>query len=879
MPSPPMLYGTAWKGHRTAALVEQAIRAGFRGIDTACQPKHYHQPGVGDALVAVTQDGTVSRKDLWIQTKYTPIGGQDLNKPLPLATSLRELKTDYLDALVLHSPLQTKREHREVWTAFENAVDDGKVRHLGISNIYDATYLAWIFETARIKPSIVQNRFYADVDYAADILPLCAQQGADLQTFWTLTGNPQLLAHPSLAALARAYESPSLSPAFALYEFLMRSASLAPGERGRVVPLDGTTDEDRMRLAVEVVRKVEERKDLKTCEMDEAGPSGGHRAPSAPPQPAAAPPARRIRHGALGPATDVLTPAQYAQHVEQALEKAQQKVQEIKGTWERMGAEESSRTKGRCSVSDLLDEASKLYDDPWTRPDLQQWVESRWIPSAPNRKKGEHDVDDDGAEDGAEPDVGSPVPLDKVVGAKLPDQPDLQTVLDEAVGTGLNLYKAPQVRPFARKTRLFDYNALFALRPTTRDAPPPSPADPLAHLVYTITFHSLPGPKTGHTQARSARQVLKCLGSTTLQQLRDELTIASETVPAEDALARNGEDSTAGDSADENEEAEDDTAPRRVAMTGTFGGGQGEEETEHVRWLDEPMRSGAAFVAEGQVYGANEEGVLDYADWIIESVDELKWSETAVEAVKNDADTGADAAPEDLLVDPALLAAGAANTAMAADDGALPAASAAAPQRPTRHVKPALQKGAPIQDAKLGAIPLRIGQPYLFVQQGNAEHVWTVDEVRYLHPSDPDPFPPQGINPRSNAYKHFRCPYPITTFLSRTASQPKCRLCDRDPGVLHVLEDELAGETPAVLCRTCFEALHPVPKEVRRKRAAAEEARAAEEAKKVKGKGKAKAKGKAVEEPKDMQQMAEPVPDDEREGLEGVQVVPLLAGS
>lgn len=45
MPSPPMLYGTAWKGHRTAALVEQAIRAGFRGVDTACQPKvHLYRP-------------------------------------------------------------------------------------------------------------------------------------------------------------------------------------------------------------------------------------------------------------------------------------------------------------------------------------------------------------------------------------------------------------------------------------------------------------------------------------------------------------------------------------------------------------------------------------------------------------------------------------------------------------------------------------------------------------------------------------------------------------------------------------------------------------------------------------------------------------------
>lgn len=37
----PMLYGTAWKADGTANLVYQALQAGFRGIDTAAQPRHY----------------------------------------------------------------------------------------------------------------------------------------------------------------------------------------------------------------------------------------------------------------------------------------------------------------------------------------------------------------------------------------------------------------------------------------------------------------------------------------------------------------------------------------------------------------------------------------------------------------------------------------------------------------------------------------------------------------------------------------------------------------------------------------------------------------------------------------------------------------------
>ena len=38
---PRLIYGTAWKKDATTQLVIQAVLNGFRGIDTACQPKHY----------------------------------------------------------------------------------------------------------------------------------------------------------------------------------------------------------------------------------------------------------------------------------------------------------------------------------------------------------------------------------------------------------------------------------------------------------------------------------------------------------------------------------------------------------------------------------------------------------------------------------------------------------------------------------------------------------------------------------------------------------------------------------------------------------------------------------------------------------------------
>ena len=85
---PPIVYGTAWKKERTVELVLAAVRAGFRGIDTACQPKHYNEPAVGEAIAQLAQEG-VTREQLWIQTKYTPYKGQDPDRlpykwPAPL---------------------------------------------------------------------------------------------------------------------------------------------------------------------------------------------------------------------------------------------------------------------------------------------------------------------------------------------------------------------------------------------------------------------------------------------------------------------------------------------------------------------------------------------------------------------------------------------------------------------------------------------------------------------------------------------------------------------------------------------------------------------------------------------------------------------------
>ena len=249
---PRILYGTAWKKDETETLVRTALLQGFRGIDTACQPKHYHEPGVGAGVASFLNEnassGKLVRGDLYLQTKFTPLSGQDparvpYEPKAPLAeqvrqsfeVSLRNLETDYLDCLVLHSPLPQARQSLEVWRAMESLVEARGVRQLGISNCYRLEQLEELYGSARFKPAVVQNRFYAQTGYDRGIRAFCREYGILYQSFWTLTANPQVLGHRTVRELALRH---GRTGAQILFRYLTQND---------VVPLTGTRSEGHMR--------------------------------------------------------------------------------------------------------------------------------------------------------------------------------------------------------------------------------------------------------------------------------------------------------------------------------------------------------------------------------------------------------------------------------------------------------------------------------------------------------------------------------------------------------------------------------------------------------------------------------------------------------
>jgi len=248
LPIPSFMYGTAWKEGTTAQLVELAVTSGFRAIDTANQLIHYREALVGEALLALDKQG-IKRDSLFLQTKFTPVNGQDHRTPYDASadlttqvrqsfdSSLTHLHTDYVDSYVLHGPYSRwglGESDREVWAAMEELYQSGKTKMIGISNI-TAGQLTQLCEEARIKPMVVQNRCYAARGWDREVREICQAHGIIYQGFSLLTANKEVVADPDIRAIAKRLGA---SPAQVVFRFAMHIGML---------PLTGTTSEQHMK--------------------------------------------------------------------------------------------------------------------------------------------------------------------------------------------------------------------------------------------------------------------------------------------------------------------------------------------------------------------------------------------------------------------------------------------------------------------------------------------------------------------------------------------------------------------------------------------------------------------------------------------------------
>ena len=242
------MYGTAWKKEATSQLVQLAVASGFTAIDTANQLIHYQEALVGEALQALEKKG-IKRDTLFLQTKFTSVGGQDGRTPYDasadLATqvkqsfdsSLTHLGTAYVDSYVLHAPFSRRglgEADWEVWAAMEGIYQSRKTKIIGISNV-TAGQLTQLCEQANHKPMVVQNRCFAALGWDQEVREICQANGIIYQGFSLLTANREVLADREIQAIAKRLGT---GPAQIIFRFAMQIGML---------PLTGTTSQQHMK--------------------------------------------------------------------------------------------------------------------------------------------------------------------------------------------------------------------------------------------------------------------------------------------------------------------------------------------------------------------------------------------------------------------------------------------------------------------------------------------------------------------------------------------------------------------------------------------------------------------------------------------------------
>lgn len=126
--------------------VLDAISTGYRLIDTA--QAYYNEEGVG---AAISKCG-VPRSELFITTKVWISNAGEEKAARSIDESLRKLRTDYIDLLLIHQPFG---DYYGSYRAMERALKAGKVRAIGLSNFYRGRFID-LAENMDVKPAVLQ---------------------------------------------------------------------------------------------------------------------------------------------------------------------------------------------------------------------------------------------------------------------------------------------------------------------------------------------------------------------------------------------------------------------------------------------------------------------------------------------------------------------------------------------------------------------------------------------------------------------------------------------------------------------------------------------------------------------------------------------------
>mgnify|MGYP004478919993 FL=1 len=178
-----------------------ALKDGFRLIDTA--RIYGNEAGVGRAIKRAIEEGFVTREEIFVTTKMWTSDYD--NGDAAVNASLARLGLDYIDLMILHHS-QSRNDIR-AYQAMEKAVQDGRLRSIGLSNYYEPDDFDRVVNAVTIVPALLQNEthpYHQSTEMKAHI----AQYGTVMESWFPLggRGNTQTLFNdPVIAGVAAAH--------------------------------------------------------------------------------------------------------------------------------------------------------------------------------------------------------------------------------------------------------------------------------------------------------------------------------------------------------------------------------------------------------------------------------------------------------------------------------------------------------------------------------------------------------------------------------------------------------------------------------------------------------------------------------------------------
>jgi 2,5-diketo-D-gluconate reductase A len=181
----------------TQEVVEEALEAGYRHIDTASA--YRNERGVGAAIAA----SGIPREEIFVTTKLWN-SQQGYEQTLDaFAKSLDRLGLDQVDLYLIHWPMPTEGRALDTWRAFERIHDEGGTRTIGVSN-FRVEDLEMLAREAEALPTINQIELHPHLQQA-ELRAWHAEHGIATEA-WSPLAQGDLLANETIAAVAARHD-------------------------------------------------------------------------------------------------------------------------------------------------------------------------------------------------------------------------------------------------------------------------------------------------------------------------------------------------------------------------------------------------------------------------------------------------------------------------------------------------------------------------------------------------------------------------------------------------------------------------------------------------------------------------------------------------